>query len=148
SAASTSRPTTSRSTCLRLHGCRHWSELAARFWSRVSFAAARMGGASLSRTAETRLNRRNGRVAKAHRAFIGAGVGLVVAGSVATFTPVTKAVAASNPITFGVPSVMDPIHTFGEPDIGVDALGHVFVSGPTGTGTQRSLWEGSVDGGT
>ena len=87
-------------------------------------------------------------MAKVHRALIGMGIGLVVAGSAATFMPGTKAVAAGNPITFGVPSVMDPIHTFGEPDIGVDALGHVFVSGPTGTGTQRSLWEGSVDNGT
>jgi hypothetical protein len=42
---------------------------------------------------------------------------------------------------------MDPIHPFGEPDIGVSSVGNVFVSGPTGTGTQRSFWEGSVDGG-
>ena len=56
-------------------------------------------------------------------------------------TPVT------DPITFGVPTVMDPIHPFGEPDIGVDAAGHVYASGPAGTGTQRSFWEASVDGG-
>ena len=43
---------------------------------------------------------------------------------------------------------MDPIHPFGEPSLGVDRRGGVFVSGPTGTGTQRSFWEGSVDGGT
>ena len=55
--------------------------------------------------------------------------------------------AAANPITFGVPAVMDPIHTFGEPSIGVDRKGNVFASGPTGTGTQRSVWDGSVDGG-
>ena len=53
----------------------------------------------------------------------------------------------ANPITFGVPAVMDPIHTFGEPSIGVDRKGNVFASGPTGTGTQRSEWAGSVDGG-
>src|SRR2546426_5326037 len=50
-------------------------------------------------------------------------------------------------IAFGVPVVVDPIHTNGEPDIGIDPQGRVFVSGPTGTGTQRSTWFGSVDGG-
>jgi hypothetical protein len=51
-------------------------------------------------------------------------------------------------IAFSVPSVADPINTWGEPTIGVDPIGgEVFVSGPTGTGTQRSAWEGSVDGG-
>jgi hypothetical protein len=63
-------------------------------------------------------------------------------------TPIPSPAAPhANPITFGVPSVMDPIHPFGEPDIGVDNLGRTFVSGPAGTGTQRSLWESSVDGG-
>src|SRR3954453_5970905 len=55
--------------------------------------------------------------------------------------------AAAEPIGFETPAVVDPIHTFGEPDIGVDPQGRVFVSGPTGTGTQRSIWLGSVDGG-
>jgi hypothetical protein len=58
--------------------------------------------------------------------------------------------AAAKPgaqIAFEPPAVADPIHTWGEPSIGVDPLGRVFVSGPTGTGTQRSMWEGSVDGG-
>jgi hypothetical protein len=51
-------------------------------------------------------------------------------------------------IGFSVPSVADPIHAWGEPTIGVDPVGgKLFVSGPTGTGTQRSAWEGSVDGG-
>src|SRR5712691_5188367 len=50
-------------------------------------------------------------------------------------------------IAFGVPVVVDPIHTNGEPDIGIDPFGRVFVSGPTGTGTQRSTWFGSVDRG-
>ena len=57
----------------------------------------------------------------------------------------TASVAA--PITFQVPTVVDPIHTNGEPDIRIDPQGRVFVSGPTGTGTQRSTWFGSVDGG-
>ncbi|TMC39380.1 MAG: hypothetical protein E6J25_12375, partial [Chloroflexi bacterium] len=47
-------------------------------------------------------------------------------------------------IAFEVPAVVDPIHTNGEPDIGIDPQGRVFVSGPTGTGTQRSTWFGSV----
>jgi hypothetical protein len=50
-------------------------------------------------------------------------------------------------IGFEVPAVVDPIHTNGEPDIGIDLFGRVFVSGPTGTGTQRSVWFGSVDRG-
>ena len=53
----------------------------------------------------------------------------------------------SNTISFGVPAVVDPIHAYGEPDINVDARGNVFASGPAGTGSMRSLWEGSVDGG-
>src|SRR6058998_2879763 len=69
-----------------------------------------------------------------------AGVLLVVA--VPAATP-----KAGGPIGFETPSVVDPVHTFGEPTIGVDPQGRVFVSGPTGTGTQRSAWEGSVDGG-
>src|SRR5437870_9130135 len=56
------------------------------------------------------------------------------------------AVAAPG-IAFSPPVVVDPIHTNGEPDIGIDPQGRVFVSGPTGTGTQRSTWFGSVDGG-
>src|SRR5258708_26758823 len=51
------------------------------------------------------------------------------------------------PIRFEVPAVVDPIHTNGEPDIAIDPQGRVFVSGPTGTGTQRSVWLGSVDRG-
>jgi len=50
-------------------------------------------------------------------------------------------------IAFSTPVVVDPIHTNGEPDIGIDPQGRVFVSGPTGTGTQRSTWFGSVDKG-
>src|SRR3954453_4732541 len=57
------------------------------------------------------------------------------------------AAAATGGIAFETPSIVDPIHTFGEPDIGIDPQGRVFVSGPTGTGTQRSVWFGSVDGG-
>src|SRR5438094_8714148 len=72
-------------------------------------------------------------------------VGLVAVGAfwVAHAVPVRSAAG----ITFSTPTIVDPIHTFGEPDIGIDAQGRFFVSGPTGTGTQRSMWEGSVDGG-
>jgi len=41
-------------------------------------------------------------------------------------------------IAFETPTIVDPIHTNGEPDIGIDNKGRVFASGPTGTGTQRS----------
>ncbi len=52
------------------------------------------------------------------------------------------------PITFSVPTVVDPIHPFGEPTISFDSpTGEVFASGPTGTGTQRSVWAGSFDNG-
>ncbi|TME52607.1 MAG: hypothetical protein E6I60_09540 [Chloroflexi bacterium] len=68
---------------------------------------------------------------------------VLAAGAAASSVP---AVAAPG-ISFGVPVVVDPIHTNGEPDIGIDPQGRVFVSGPTGTGTQRSTWFGSVDQG-
>jgi hypothetical protein len=56
--------------------------------------------------------------------------------------------ASSTPSTaFETPSIVDPMRANGEPDIGVDPIGRVFSSGPTGTGTQRSLWYASVDGG-
>jgi hypothetical protein len=56
-------------------------------------------------------------------------------------------VARAAPTGFETPVVVDPIHAAGEPSVGDDALGRVFASGPTGTGTQRSVWWGSVDGG-
>ncbi len=62
-------------------------------------------------------------------------------------SPRTRHADAAPAIRFETPAVVDPIHTNGEPDIGIDGLGRVFVSGPTGTGTQRSTWFGSVDGG-
>src|SRR3954469_9482371 len=49
--------------------------------------------------------------------------------------------------TFGVPRIVDPIHTYGEPDIKVAPNGDVHVSGPQGTGVQRSIWNVSKDGG-
>ena len=50
-------------------------------------------------------------------------------------------------IAFGVPRIADPVHVYGEPDIAVAPNGSVHVSGPQGTGVQRSIWNISVDGG-
>src|SRR2546428_1459666 len=61
--------------------------------------------------------------------------------------PLSIELAASSSIGFGVPTIVDPIHTNGEPDIAIDPQGRIFNSGPTGTGTQRSTWFGSFDGG-
>ncbi len=51
-------------------------------------------------------------------------------------------------VTFGVPRIVDPIHVYGEPDVVVNPkTGAIHASGPQGTGTQRSIWNVSVDGG-
>jgi hypothetical protein len=65
----------------------------------------------------------------------------VVAAAALTASPAAAA------IKFETPSVVDPIHPFGEPSVGVDGFGRTFASGPTGTGTQRSVWLSSADGG-
>ena len=57
---------------------------------------------------------------------------LIAVGAMAIATSPIQAGAAS--IAFSTPTVVDPIHTFGEPDIGIDPLGRVFVSGPTTVG--------------
>jgi hypothetical protein len=64
-----------------------------------------------------------------------------------TTRPAVPPPQLSTQITFSTPTVVDPIHTYGEPDVRVDHHGRVFVSGPTGTGTQRSVWSASVDSG-
>jgi hypothetical protein len=79
-------------------------------------------------------------------------VGLVcglslTAGSLTVLTQSSSSGSTPSAIKFEVPAVVDPIHTNGEPDVAIDILGRVFVSGPTGTGTQRSVWLGSVDRG-
>ncbi|HEX6539979.1 MAG TPA: hypothetical protein VF155_12450 [Candidatus Dormibacteraeota bacterium] len=59
-------------------------------------------------------------------------------------------VAAAPPaITFATPMVMDPTHTVGEPTIVHSPASDntVYASGPWGTGTQRSIWNASADGG-
>jgi hypothetical protein len=64
-------------------------------------------------------------------------------------TPASGARAVDNvhAIKFGVPRIVDPVHTYGEPDIRVAPNGTVYVSGPQGTGVQRSIWNASYDNG-
>src|SRR5437899_12745006 len=92
------------------------------------------------------------------RHFASLGIAALLSGASPATVPVASASASasgsasatassSSGIGLQVPSVVDPIHTNGEPDIAIDVQGRVFVSGPTGTGTQRSTWFGSVDGG-
>ena len=51
-------------------------------------------------------------------------------------------------VSFGVPRIVDPIHVYGEPNLAVNPkTGAVHATGPQGTGTQRSIWNVSVDGG-
>jgi hypothetical protein len=51
-------------------------------------------------------------------------------------------------VTFGVPRIVDPIHVYGEPNLEVNPKTHaVHATGPQGTGTQRSIWNVSVDNG-
>ncbi len=69
--------------------------------------------------------------------------------SSARSSSVEPASKQSAKITFSVPTVVDPIHTFGEPSINFNVpRRELFASGPTGTGTQRSEWEASLDGGS
>src|SRR3954471_3363342 len=57
------------------------------------------------------------------------------------------AAAAAPAISWGVPRIVDPIHAYGEPDIKVAPNGDVHVSGPPGTGVQRSISNISRDTG-
>ena len=88
------------------------------------------------------------RSSRSARALVAA---FVLAAAAAALTPSLRAPlagsAAPAPITFETPAVVDPLQTGGEPDINVDPQGRVFTSAPTGTGTQRSIWYASVDGG-
>lgn len=63
------------------------------------------------------------------------------------FTPASGAGVKPGAIKFGVPRIVDPIHVYGEPDIKVAPNGTIYVSGPQGTGTQRSIWNASYDNG-
>jgi hypothetical protein len=81
------------------------------------------------------------------RALAGAFILAVAAAAVSSSLRAPLAGRAQSPISFETPTVVDPLQTGGEPDIAVDPQGRVFASAPTGTGTQRSVWYGSVDGG-
>src|SRR5258708_20922171 len=80
------------------------------------------------------------------RHFAALGLAVVLSGASRTTVPVASAgasVAASSGIGFQVPTVVDPIHTNGEPDIAIDPQGREFVSAPTRPGTQPTTWFGS-----
>ena len=65
----------------------------------------------------------------------------------AALAPGSRA-ATPTGVSFGVPRVVDPIHVYGEPNLEVNPkTGAVHATGPQGTGTQRSIWNVSVDGG-
>ena len=75
---------------------------------------------------------------------------LAVALGAAALAPTAQ--GASQPtgsaVSFGVPRIVDPIHVYGEPNLAVNPkTGAVHATGPQGTGTQRSIWNVSVDGG-
>ncbi len=71
---------------------------------------------------------------------------LLLAAGAAALAPSSS--AGAPPVTFGVPRVVDPIHVYGEPNLEVNPrTGAVHATGPQGTGTQRSIWNVSVDGG-
>ncbi|MDX6285344.1 MAG: hypothetical protein QOG53_829 [Frankiales bacterium] len=59
----------------------------------------------------------------------------------------TASPANTSDIAFDVPRIVDPIHLYGEPDLRVGPDGVMYVSGPQGTGVQRSIWNQSVDNG-
>jgi hypothetical protein len=72
---------------------------------------------------------------------------LVLAAAAAALANPSGATTSSAP-SFGVPRVVDPIHVYGEPNLEVNPRsGAVHATGPQGTGTQRSIWNVSVDGG-
>jgi hypothetical protein len=71
---------------------------------------------------------------------------IVAAKAVASPRPRYLRTTTSAPV-FATPTVVDPVHSVGEPDIRVAPSGNTYDSGPWGTGTQRSIWNQSTDGG-
>ena len=66
----------------------------------------------------------------------------------AALAPSSFASGPSATPSFGVPRIVDPIHVYGEPNLEVNPKsGAIHATGPQGTGTQRSIWNVSVDGG-
>jgi hypothetical protein len=73
---------------------------------------------------------------------------LALAVGAAALAPPTVAATPTTTPAFGVPRVVDPIHVYGEPNLEVNPKsGALHATGPQGTGTQRSIWNVSVDGG-
>ena len=82
-------------------------------------------------------------------AILAATAAIGVTGLAVGLSPASGARTVDNvsAIQFGVPRIVDPVHTYGEPDIKVAPNGTVYVSGPQGTGVQRSIWNASYDNG-
>jgi len=83
------------------------------------------------------------------RLFLAGGILMAAALSLPLLAaPVAASSSSSGGIAFSTPTIVDPLHTWGEPDIAINPVdGTYYSSGPTGTGTQRSMWELSRDGG-
>jgi hypothetical protein len=83
------------------------------------------------------------------RILLAAGVVLAAALAIpAVAQPVAASTPSTGGIAFSTPTIVDPLHTWGEPDVGINPVdGTYYSSGPTGTGTQRSMWELSRDAG-
>ena len=72
----------------------------------------------------------------------------LAAGAAVLAPPAIGAPAPPTGVSFGVPRIVDPIHVYGEPNLEVNPKTHaVHATGPQGTGTQRSIWNVSVDNG-
>lgn len=82
-----------------------------------------------------------------HRVLTALGLGAL---ALAAASPAAlPARAQSSGISFSTPTVVSPVEAFGEPTIvhSPAADNTVYASGPWGTGTQRSVWYASADGG-
>lgn len=90
-------------------------------------------------------------VAAPHRRrLVALAVMAVAATGVASFwSAPARAAKAPAKVGFATPMVMDPIQAVGEPTIVHSPANDntVYASGPWGTGTQRSIWDASADGG-
>jgi hypothetical protein len=75
-------------------------------------------------------------------------VAVLALGAAALAPSASGATALPTGPSFGVPRIVDPIHVYGEPNLEVNPKTHaVHATGPQGTGTQRSIWNVSVDNG-
>lgn len=111
-------------------------------------------------TEEGRTHLRSRKLYVGLAAFIAFGLLLPIQGGAAptSTSPAPRKVAAKTTkkaaartgsgVTFSSPFIVDPIHAYGEPDVKVAKKdGATYASGPWGTGTQRSIWNRSTDGG-